>query len=217
MDLGLYYLIFPSVFIFVFLTLKMNLQNTRNQNSMTLCNIPQDSNLQQQCRKPEILQRHKQLAVDCGCITTRKMALSSQCTVDQLCPRLGLDTVTMEKVCLPPPEIKMWFCGHPAHIVVTALTEPADILKGAWRAHIWRHNKHRLIKSLKHFITFLRFIFLTFVMLMVGNMFWNMEAISFMWSPSPLKLFSTMSGAFWYSFSNTNCFFIAETTSRVRE
>ena len=35
-----------------------------------------------------------------------------------------------------------------------------------------------------------------------------------MWSPSPLKLFSNMSGAFWYSFSNTNCFFIAETTSR---
>jgi len=32
MDLGLYYLIFPNVFTFVFLTLKMNLQNTRNQN-----------------------------------------------------------------------------------------------------------------------------------------------------------------------------------------
>jgi len=32
MDLGLHYLIFPSVFIFVSLTLKMNLQNTRNQN-----------------------------------------------------------------------------------------------------------------------------------------------------------------------------------------
>jgi len=122
-----------------------------------------------------------------------------------------------EKNLYPLPEIKMWFCDHPAHIVVTALTEPADILKGAWKAYIWSHDKHRLMKSMKHSMIFLRFIFLTFVMLMVGNMFWNMEAISFMWSPSPLKLFSTISGAFWCSFSNTNCFFIAETTPRIRE
>jgi hypothetical protein len=62
-----------------------------------------------------------------------------------------------------------------------------------------------------------RHAFLTLVMLILGNMFWNMDAISFMCKPSPLKLFNTISGAFWYSFSNTNCFFIAQTTSRARE
>jgi hypothetical protein len=83
----------------------------------------------------------------------QKNGKSFQCVVDQLCPRLGLDTVTIKIICTPP-EIKVSFSGHPAHILVIALTELADILKVAWKAYIWSPNKHRLIKSLKHFILF---------------------------------------------------------------
>lgn len=52
---------------------------------------------------------------------------------------------------------------------------------------------------------------------MVGNMFWNIEAINFICIPSPLKLFKTISGEFLKASSNTICFLRVETTSLASE
>jgi len=52
---------------------------------------------------------------------------------------------------------------------------------------------------------------------MVGNIFWNMEAISFWCMPSPLKLFKIDSGEFWKASSYTICFFNMDITSRAKE
>lgn len=57
---------------------------------------------------------------------------------------------------------------------------------------------------------------LTVVILIVGNMFWNIVAINFMCIPSPEKLFNTISGAFLKARSITYCLRSADITSRAR-
>lgn len=52
---------------------------------------------------------------------------------------------------------------------------------------------------------------------MVGNIFWNMFAISFRCIPSPEKLFITMRGDVWYAFCKKYCFLRLDMTSLVKQ
>lgn len=54
---------------------------------------------------------------------------------------------------------------------------------------------------------------LTVAKLIVGNMFWNVEAINFKCFPSPVKLFCMIRGAWWNDSSSTNCLRIHAITS----